>query len=94
MRSNFHKLQITRLGSRSALACRELAARTFGTDSPLFQVVHDFTKEKRGGYVAMIRNFVVGFIVHDNCDMEVAKILSLAVRKEAHYFVMKHYFSW
>jgi ribosomal protein S18 acetylase RimI-like enzyme len=81
MALNFHNLQITRLGNHSAPACRDLAARTFGMDSPLFQVVYDFTKEKRAGYLATIRNCVAGFIIYDNRDMEVAQILALAVRK-------------
>ena len=73
--------EISRLGNRTAVACRDLAARTFGKDSPLFQVVYDFTKEKRAGYVAHIRNCVAGFIVYDNRNMDVAVVLALAVRK-------------
>ena len=81
MNANFHDLRITQLGSRSVLACLSLASRTFGNDSPLFQVVRDFTKEKRSGYVATIRNCVAGFIICNNRDKDVEQILALAVRK-------------
>ena len=82
MRSNFYNPQITRLGNRSVRTCFELAARTFGTDSPYFQAVHHFMDEKRAGYVAKIRDYVVGFIVYDSSDMNVTQILALAVRKQ------------
>jgi ribosomal protein S18 acetylase RimI-like enzyme len=83
MKSNFHDLRITQLGNRSALACLSLALQTFGKDSPQFQVVRDFMKEKRSGYVATIRNCVAGFIVCDNRDKDVEHILALAVRQSA-----------
>ena len=79
MYTSYHDLRITQLGNRSALACLTLAAQTFGKDSPQFRAVRDFTKEKRAGYVATIRNCVVGFIVYDNRSMDVAQILALAV---------------
>ena len=82
MESNFHNPQITRLGNRSVRTCLELAARTFGTNSPYFQAVHHFMEEKRAGYVVKIRNYVVGFIIYDNHEMDVTKILALAVRKQ------------
>ena len=81
MKSTFHDLRINQLGSTSALACLGLAERVFGKDSPQFQAVRDFTKEKRAGYVATIRRFVVGFIVYDNRGRDTAQILSLAVHK-------------
>jgi ribosomal protein S18 acetylase RimI-like enzyme len=80
MRSTFHDLRITPLGHRSARICLSLALRTFGPDSPQFQAVRDFAAEKRGGYIALVRNCVAGFIIHDNRDLEVARILALAVR--------------
>ena len=81
MKPNFHTLRIAPLGLRSAQACLDLAARTFGKDSPQYQAVRNFAVEKRAGYVATIRNCVVGFIVYDNRGMEAAHILALAVRK-------------
>ena len=81
MKSTFHDLRITQLGSTSAWACLGLAERVFGKDSPQFQAVRDFTKEKRAGYVATIRGVVVGFIVYDNRGRETAQVLSLAVHK-------------
>ncbi len=54
------------------MACLGLAERVFGKDSPQFQAVRDFTKEKRAGYVATIRRFVVGFIVYDNRGRDTA----------------------
>ncbi len=81
MKSTFHDLRINQLGSTSALACLGLAERVFGKDSPQFQAVRDFTKEKRAGYVATIRGFVIGFVVYDNRGLDVARILALAVHK-------------
>ncbi len=78
---SIHDLRINQLGSTSAPACLGLAERAFGKDSPQFQAVRDFTKEKRAGYVATIRRFVVGFIVYDNRGRDTAQILSLAVHK-------------
>ena len=77
----FHQLQITQLGHRSALACLGLAEHIFGKDSPQFHAVRDFTKDKRAGYIATIRNTVVGFIVLDNRGMDTAQVLALAVHK-------------
>jgi len=81
MNTSFHDLRVTQLNSRSALACLGLAAHTFGKDSPEFQAVRDFTAEKRAGYVATIRNCVVGFAVYDNRGMDDAQVLALAVSK-------------
>ena len=81
MNRSFHELRIAQLTNRSALASLGLAERTFGKDSPQFRTVRDFMKEKRAGYVATIRNCVVGFIVHDNRSMDVAQVLALAVNR-------------
>ncbi len=85
MKSTFHDLRITQLGSTSAWAGLGLAKRLpqkhGGKDSPQFQAVRDFTKEKRAGYVATIRGVVVGFVVYDNRGLDVARILALAVHK-------------
>ena len=81
MNRSFHELRITQLTNRSALACLGLAERTFGKDSPQFQTVRDFMKEKRAGYVATVRSCVVGFIVHDNRGLDTAQVLALAVHK-------------
>jgi ribosomal-protein-alanine N-acetyltransferase len=81
MNTSFHDLRIHQLCNRSATACLGLAARTFGKDSLQFRTVRDFTKEKRAGYVATIRNCVVGFVIYDNRSMDVAQVLTLAVGK-------------
>jgi ribosomal protein S18 acetylase RimI-like enzyme len=81
MYTNYHDLRITQICNRSASACLGLAAQTFGKDSPQFHAVHAFHKEKRAGYVAMIRNCVVGFIVYDNRGMDAAQVLALTVSK-------------
>ena len=82
MSQSFHKLRIAQLTNRSALASLDLAERTFGKDSPQFHAVRDFMKEKRAGYVATVRNCVVGFIVHDNWGMDAAQVLALAIHKQ------------
>ena len=79
--SSFSDLRVTRLNQRSASSCLGLAERVFGKDSPEFQTVRDFSKEKRAGYIATIRNCVVGFAVYDNRGMDTVQVLALAVCK-------------
>ena len=79
--SSFSNLRIVQLNHRSALTCLGLAERVFGKDSPEFQVVRNFTAEKRAGYVATIRGCVVGFAVYDNRGMDTVQVLALAVCK-------------
>ena len=81
MNQSFHELRIAQLTNRSALASLGLAERTFGKDSPQFQSVRNFMQEKRAGYVATIRNCVVGFVVYDNRGTDVAQVLALAVHR-------------
>ena len=78
----FHKLKISALGSVSAPTCLGLAERTFGKNSQEYRSVLNFTKEKRAGFIASIRGFVVGFIVYDNRHREKAEILAFAVHKQ------------
>ena len=79
--NSFHELKLNALGNISAPACLGLAERTFGQDSPEYRTVLNFTKEKRAGFVATIRGFVVGFIVYDNRNREKAEVLAFAVHK-------------
>ena len=81
MTPSYHDLRVTQLNNRSALTCLGLAAHIFGKDSPQFRAVRDFAKEKRAGYVATVRNCVVGFVVYDNRGMDVTNVLALAVCK-------------
>ena len=77
----FHKLKITALDSVSAPTCLGLAERTFGKNTQEYRSILNFTKEKRAGFIASIRGFVVGFVVYDNRHREKAEVLAFAVHK-------------
>ncbi|MGL6197116.1 MAG: GNAT family N-acetyltransferase [Thermoguttaceae bacterium] len=81
MQNKFHDIHISRLTTRSANRCLSLAARTFGIESQQFKTVQSFTKDKRAGYVAILKDRIVGFIVYDNRGFAIADVLAIAVDK-------------
>ena len=73
--------RISTLGHLTAPACLGLAERTFGKESPEYKAVQNFTKDKRAGFVASVRGFVVGFVVYDNRQRDKAEVLAFAVHR-------------